>query len=119
MIVLDIPRATPSLNATRWKHWRVAYREKQLWQQEVRAARLKAGHYRPVAPRRARVTVERYGRELDPDNFVGGLKSILDSLRLEGLIADDNPNSLELVPRQFAGKPRTVITVESLGSKIT
>jgi hypothetical protein len=112
MIVLDIPRATPSLNATRWKHWRVAYREKQLWRTEVRVARIQAGYCNVQAPRRARVTIERYGRALDPDNFVGGLKSLIDSLKQEGLIADDTPEHIELVPRQFKGKPRTVITVE-------
>lgn len=112
MIVLDIPRATPSRNATFHKHWRAAYREKQLWQQEIRIARLRAGCFDPKPPSRARVTIERYGRALDEDNFVGGLKSILDSLRYEKLIVDDTSEALELVPRQLRGRPRTVITVE-------
>lgn len=113
MIILDIPRATPSLNATRYRHWRVAHAEKQLWRTEIRVARLNAGCRDPKPPQRARVTIERYGCTLDVDNFVGGLKAIIDSLRYEKLICDDNADSLELVPRQFAGKPRTVITVEA------
>lgn len=114
MIVLDIPRATPSLNATRWKHWRITHREKQLWRQEVRYARLQAGYRIAPPPARAKVTIERYGhRALDVDNFVGGLKSVIDSLRQEGLIVDDTAEHLELVPRQFAGTPRTVITIEA------
>jgi hypothetical protein len=113
MIILDIPRSTPSLNATRWKHWRVAYREKQLWRQEINLARIKAGCIAPVPPGRARVTVERYGaRSLDPDNFVGGLKSVIDSLRAENLITDDTNDALELVPIQFKGPPRTIIRIE-------
>lgn len=112
MIVLDIPRATPSMNATRWKHWRVAFREKKLWREEIHFARLRAGCFAPVPPIKARVTVERYGRALDVDNFVGGLKSVLDSLRQERLITDDTGDCLELIPRQFRGSPRTVITVE-------
>lgn len=111
-VVLDIPRASPSMNATRWRHWRVAYREKKLWQLEVRVARLKARNVPDTPPKRARVTIERYGRALDPDNFVGGLKSVIDSLRNEGLIADDTNDTLELVSKQFPGRPRTVITVE-------
>jgi len=113
VIVLDIPRATPSMNATRWKHWRVAYNEKKLWREEIHYARLHAGCRNPPKYSRARVTVERYGRKLDIDNFIGGLKAVLDSLRLEGLIADDSEAHLELVPRQFKGAPRTVITVEA------
>jgi Holliday junction resolvase RusA-like endonuclease len=101
------------MNATRWKHWRVAYREKQLWRQEIRVARLQAGCTRPVPPVRARVTVERFGRPLDPDNFVGGLKSVIDCLKEERLISDDTPETLELIPKQVLGRPRTIITVES------
>lgn len=113
MIILDIPRATPSLNATHHMHWRVAFRQKKLWQQEIHYARLRAG-YRLLGPYpRAKVTIERYGRALDPDNFVGGLKPIIDSLRHEGLIAEDTAEHLELVPRQFKGRPRTLITVEA------
>lgn len=113
MIVLDIPRASPSLNDTRRKHWRVVYREKKLWSEEIHYALIQVRHRGGLVPNRARVTVERYGRLLDVDNFVGGLKPIIDSLRREGLIADDTAEHLELVPRQFKGKPRTVITVEA------
>lgn len=114
MIVLDIPRATPSLNATRWKHWRVAHREKKLWRVEINLARKQAGYPEPTPAPRARVTIERYGRQLDPDNFVGGLKSVIDSMREEGLISNDTPEALELVTKQFRGRPRTIITVEAI-----
>lgn len=73
---------------------------------------MKAGYSEPVPPLRARVTIERYGRRLDKDNFIGGLKSILDSLRYERLITDDDEDALELVANQFPGKPRTLITIE-------
>jgi Holliday junction resolvase RusA-like endonuclease len=114
VIVLDIPRATPSMNATRWKHWRVAHREKHLWQLEIRVARIRAGCFDPKPPQRAKVTIERHGRVLDEDNFVGGLKSVIDSLRHEKLIQDDTAAHMELVPRQISGKPRTIITVENV-----
>lgn len=113
-VILDIPRATPSMNATRWKHWRVAYREKKLWRQEIHVARLQARDVPAVPPARARVTIERYGRRLDPDNFIGGLKAVIDCLRNEGLITEDTEEALELVPKQLRGAPRTVITITSL-----
>jgi Holliday junction resolvase RusA-like endonuclease len=114
VIVLDIPRATPSLNATRYKHWRVAQREKELWHQEVRVARMQGGYHGVKPPQKARVTIERYGpRTLDVDNFIAGLKGLLDALRRENLIRDDTADCLELVPRQFRGSPRTVVTVEA------
>lgn len=118
MIVLEIPRATPSLNATRWRHWRVAHREKSLWLQEVHFALCQymntVGRYELETPDRARLTIERHGqRLLDQDNLIGGFKSLIDALKVSRLIIDDDPAHLELVPRQMKGTPRTVITVEA------
>lgn len=120
MIVLDIPRATPSMNATHHKHWRVIYRQKKLWQAEIWAARVQA-MFRPAGiicryetPVRAKVTVERYSHGvLDDDNYRGGLKSVIDGLKSEGLIADDDPAHLELTATQHRGHPRTVIRIEA------
>lgn len=114
MIILDIPRATPSRNATFHKHWRASHREKKLWMAEIYWAQMKGGYRDVSTPARARVTIERYGRQLEYDNFIGGLKSVLDSLRYAKLIADDSQQALDLVTRQFPGKPRTVITIEPL-----
>jgi Holliday junction resolvase RusA-like endonuclease len=113
MIVLDIPRATPSMNATHHKHWRVMHQQKKLWAQEIWLA-TGLGHRLPQkAPTRAKVTLVRYGRRLDVDNFMGGLKSVLDGLKAEGLIADDDAEHLELVATQEKGVPRTLITIEA------
>lgn len=116
MITLEIPRATPSMNATHHKHWRVMHAQKKLWAQEVWAAyvqQLKGRSRKDGAPRRAKVTIERYGRMLDVDNYVGGLKSVIDSLKSNGLIVDDNAQHLELVATQHKGTPRTIIKIEA------
>lgn len=112
MIILEIPRATPSRNATFHKHWLASYREKKLWAWEVRLA---LSGRRPMAfTGRARVTIERRSRRLlDPDNLVGGFKSLLDALKAERIIADDSAAHIDLVPKQTKGEPRTVVTVEA------
>ncbi len=37
---------------------------------------------------------------LDPDNFAGGCKYLIDQLRYAGLIPEDNPGAIELTTRQ-------------------
>ena len=57
--------------------------------------------------RRARVsiTVSRC-RLLDPDNAVGGVKFLVDSLRYAGLITDDTARDIELEVRQIKVKTK-------------
>jgi hypothetical protein len=112
VITLQIPRATPSMNATHHKHWRVMYAQKKLWECEIWAASRLAGVNIFEVAERAKVTIERFGRTLDVDNFLGGLKSVIDGLKSNGLIVDDNAEHLELVATQHKGTPRTVIRIE-------
>ena len=58
--------------------------------------------------RRARVsiTVSRC-RLLDPDNAVGGVKFLVDSLRYAGIIADDTTRAIELEVRQVKVSQKT------------
>lgn len=113
MITLEIPRATPSMNATHHKHWRAMHAQKTLWAQEVWAAYVMQVKRRLAAPPwRAKVTIERYGRALDVDNYIGGLKSVIDALKSIRLITDDDAEHLDLVATQHKGKPRTVIRIE-------
>jgi hypothetical protein len=51
--------------------------------------------------KRIKVVVCRRGsRLIDCDNLAGGCKAIIDALRYEGLLADDNPESVDLEFRQ-------------------
>lgn len=112
MIELVIPRATPSLNQTQYKHWSVYRRLKMLWRKEIWAARIQTKAKFVIPPARARVKITRSGRLLDHDNYIGGLKCILDCLRTDGLIRDDNAEHLELIATQQVGEPKTIIQIE-------
>lgn len=113
MITLNIPRATPSQNATHHKHWRACFDQRKLWEHEIWVAKLQflGGRGLPDPPLRARVTLTRYGRRLDVTNFMGGLKAPIDALKLQGLIVDDDEKHLELIATQEKGTPRTVIVI--------
>ena len=67
---------------------------------------------------RYRVTITRYGAKLlDVDNGAGGCKPLLDAMRYEGLIPDDDPGSIDFVFRQQKVKTkerRTEILLERL-----
>lgn len=48
------------------------------------------------------VIITRYGPKLlDVDNLAGGCKPLIDALRYEGVIPNDDPGTIELVFRQF------------------
>lgn len=129
-LVLDIPWPTPSLNDFAHKGSRWAYRTtKTRWLRRITDAwldvRATAGR-RDIWPTppvlKVRVTIERYGRTanaLDADNFLGGLKPVLDALRELRLIADDRALAIDLVGAQLKNPYRappmwTRITLEQL-----
>ena len=54
---------------------------------------------------RFRVVITRYGsRPLDVDNGAGGCKPLLDAIRYEGLIPDDDPTTIDFHFRQYQVK---------------
>ena len=67
---------------------------------------------------RYRLTITRYGAKLlDIDNGVGGCKPLIDALRYEGLIPEDDPGTIELIFRQrkvAKAERRTEIVIETL-----
>jgi hypothetical protein len=71
----------------------------------------------PGSPR-YRVTITRYGSKLlDIDNGAGGCKPLLDAIRYEGLIPDDDPGTIDFVFRQQKVKKdqrRTKVLIEAL-----
>jgi len=67
-------------------------------------------------PQLTRVKVTRCGRRLlDVDNYLGGLKALLDGLKDNGLIRDDDPQNMILSAHQKLVKkpelPRTIIEI--------
>lgn len=115
--MLTIPEATPSRNKFHHKHWRVESASKKRWGLMI----LVAAKLAKAAPAQGmrRVRIDRYGsRRLDEDNFIGGAKGILDSLKEQKLIIDDNADGIELLWRQMKPEPRqkafTTITLEDI-----
>lgn len=120
-LVLRIPCATPSLNVIANKRSRWAYRTMRTqWMRRVSDAYLEVKHARGRGPAvwhkpprcRVRVTVERFTRQanaLDRDNFIGGLKPVLDALRYLELIDEDRDQALELVATQPKNPHRTPV----------
>lgn len=54
---------------------------------------------------RIKVTITRRGPKLlDVDNLAGGCKPLIDALRYEGVIPNDDPGTIELAFRQFKTK---------------
>ena len=71
------------------------------------------------APRPWKITVRFVGRRtrlLDPDNFAGSCKSLLDGLQRAGLIPDDSPGCIILQTEQekvaHVRHEETIITIE-------
>jgi hypothetical protein len=96
-----IARDPPSLNARLFNSGSRAHlyrRERDLWAWEFRSMRLALRI--PFASSRRRVTFTRcYGgrqQERDVDNFVGGMKNVIDAMVLERLLIDDNSQWAEL-----------------------
>ena len=111
-LTLTVYRATPSLNEfvnLRKNDYRYV-KLRKTWLHDIGTALLevRAGQRQPLAwprPPRERVfiTVTRYApahRWLDPDNLAGGLKPVLDALKVHELIDDDSPKAIELVANQ-------------------
>src|SRR6476660_2607768 len=94
VITLTIHELTSSLNTTRAAHWAKKGRERKRWSMLVLVAKSEAGIFeRSPAPTKARVLVQRYGgRVLDADNLAGGAKDLVDGLRDNGLIVNDDPD---------------------------
>jgi len=105
---------TPSLNklhSNRWQMWN--YKKKYL--RELRGYELLA----LKGKNKMAVDVTRYGsRLLDQDNFTGGLKPLVDSLKEKGLLVDDSPDWCELFIEQKKckrGEEKTVVVIEDYG----
>lgn len=110
-------KVTPSLNefANKKNGWKIERGMYGWWSRHLKLSKMISKI--PDATKARRITVVRYGkRYLDHDNFVGGLKPILDAMTTCGLIKDDDMKWLQLVSAQekVSDYVRTEITFEDL-----
>ena len=118
MITLTIPELTPSLNVTLGGHWISRYKRRKHWSMLVLVAKSEARVFHVEPLEKASVTVTRYGgKKLDADNLAGGCKDLIDGLRDNGFIVNDDPDHLSVKFSQYPGVrrgKRTVIEIEAL-----
>lgn len=117
MIKLVLEQITPSNNKLLRMHYRERRRLKESYMWELLVA-MNENNVTPdevVAGDRKKLMIISYRKKLlDPDNFIGGLKLLIDGLVDMRLIHDDSPEYLEL---QEAGQkidlknPRTEIYI--------
>jgi len=112
---LIIPRVTPSLNEWQRKHWRSRKKINETWQWEIFIAYMqKERSEQGQAINKKEITVISCRKQLcDPDNFIGGLKPLIDALKNNKLIVDDSPEWIELEAFQEIDikNPRTEIII--------
>ena len=97
---LIMPRLTPSLNKLIRMHWRERQALNRTWDWEVKAAMRET--YQEITfehPKRM-VRIISYRKKIsDDDNFVGGLKPLIDALVHNHLLVDDSHKFMILEPR--------------------
>lgn len=97
---LVMPRLTPSLNKLIRLHWRDRQKLIITWDWEVKAAIRET--YEEITfehPQRKVRIISYRKRIMDEDNFIGGLKPMVDALVLNHLLVDDSNKFMILEPR--------------------
>ena len=114
MLVIEIPELTLSTNEImrEFAHPQKKKRERERWHWVVRQAM--KWHQLPKEPiDLCNITIYRCNnRLLDWDNMGGGLKFLLDALKSNNIIKDDNPKvvrSLQMHQPKVPGKAKRVI----------
>jgi len=114
-----IPSATPSGNETLRMHFRERMRLKETFGWLLVSALNKLPKI-PKATGPRKLIIERHGRKvLDQDNLVSGAKAVVDCIKEQRLILDDNPDVCQMEFRQVVsrkGGPHTVIFLEDIAS---
>ena len=113
MIVLEVPAAPPGLNRMLRMHWRARQTLSRKWRKSIWVARCQVIQGRPTPIEKAKVSIERISPNLlDPDNLYASVKVVLDALRCNELIVNDDPDHLVLEVGQRKGPARLYIQIE-------
>lgn len=111
---LELP-LTPTLNALLRMHWRKRGRLKRDYAWDLRSQL--PPNFGPLSFPRVQVTRVACGVEPDGDNLAGGQKLVLDALTIAGVIEDDGPASIQLLPTKWArantaAEQKTIIALD-------
>ena len=115
---ISIPVLTPSNNELLRMHEFQRPRLKINYMKEIQVAVSEMGmEIKPLrCPVRRRVEIISFRkRKCDHDNFVGGLKPLIDAIKDLRMIWDDSPEWMELEPSQEScPDPFTEITIQGI-----
>jgi hypothetical protein len=101
-LTVSLPVVTPSLNTLLRSHWHKRKQLKQGFKWELLVAGACEPRYKINGAKKRRIEVKAFrSRLLDHDNFIGGLKPLLDGLIELELLHDDGPEFLELKAEQL------------------
>jgi hypothetical protein len=101
-LTFSLPVTTPSLNQLLRTHWSKRKQLKQGFKWEALVAGACESQYKVNGMKRRRILIRAFrARLLDQDNFIGGLKPLLDGLIELELLHDDGPEYLELRAEQL------------------
>jgi len=117
-LTVSLPVVTPSLNTLLRSHWHKRKQLKQGFKWELLVAGACEPQYKINGMKRRRVLIKAFrARLFDRDNFIGGLKPLLDGLIELELLHDDGPEFLDLKAEQLKARridQRLEIIVEDI-----
>lgn len=108
----DVQRTSPN----QWNHWAERTRRNRAAKDTARLAWLEAGSPMATGPVVVEITVRR-GREIDPDNALGGCKPLIDSLFKKAITPDDSRRWVSFRPveqeagRQWKGREEVLFVI--------
>jgi len=121
-ISMTLPFLTKSNNKLLRMHYRhrMKLKEQYSWELFVWINQSETPHKDMMAEGKRKAHIISYRQKLmDDDNFVGGLKPLIDVLVEFGLLKDDNKEWVELIPEQRvdSGNTRTEIILEDINER--
>ena len=115
--IIKVEAPTPSPNELNRMHWVERRRLKESFGWLLVSALNKMPKI-PKATGPRHLVIERHGRKaLDEDNLAGGAKGLIDCIKEQKLILDDNPQDCRMEFRQVVSRrdgPHTVIYLEEI-----
>ena len=112
-LLIVLPLVTPSNNRLLRMHYFARKKQKETCLKWLIAAGAKDLRFQALEEKRVVEIHSFRKRRLDPDNLIGGMKLLIDSLCDVGLIWDDSPKYLDLTVIQETERknPRTEIKI--------
>lgn len=109
--IIELPLKVESRNVLDRQHWAVKRKSKGIWGLFIRN-QMKLRGIEKAKCKKYKICILSYRKKkLDPDNLVGGVKSLLDAMIEEEFIFDDSSEYIDLhVEQHISNTYLTIIT---------